>query len=175
MDAATDAELRLARRLKLGVRLVVYPALLVLLVVAWHARQARGEDDASWAPPKPTAIWNGTTDQGRAASVSFIGDKVFASSFDLSAACSNGGTSRFTWAPNAGLYRKRTDGHLVARRLPIRTVSAGYPVVSQGSIDLQRGVGELHGLVSVHWEWFDHGVRAGSCDATDVAVTLRGG
>ena len=55
MEAATDDELRLARRLKLGVRLVVYPTLLVLIAVAWHARQARGAEH----PGPPVHHWEG--------------------------------------------------------------------------------------------------------------------
>jgi hypothetical protein len=78
MEAATDAELRLARRLKLGVRLVVYPLLLVLIGVAWHARQARGAQDdtqpaAAAAPKVANRHWTGRTQPGARVPVSALG------------------------------------------------------------------------------------------------------
>jgi hypothetical protein len=45
MDAADDRDLVLARRLKLGVRLVVYPLLLGLVALVWHVRHADGAQE----------------------------------------------------------------------------------------------------------------------------------
>ena len=45
MDSVDERDLRLARRIKFGVHLVIYPMLLGLLAVAWHARAATGETD----------------------------------------------------------------------------------------------------------------------------------
>ncbi|HEY6760200.1 MAG TPA: hypothetical protein VI318_11955 [Baekduia sp.] len=93
MEAATEDELRLARRLKLGVRLVVYPTLLGLIVLALHARHVQGVARAGTAP----VVWRGVgRDAVQAEAVTSAGRLVLFAA-PLVERCNDGATFTMRW------------------------------------------------------------------------------
>src|SRR4051812_23300933 len=110
MEDVDERDLRLARRLKLGVRLVIYPLLLGLVVIAWH-RRAGGGADARPTPPlarptPPLRSWSGTSPNlagpawAQTEGIALIGFRA-----DLVERCPGGATFIYRWT--GGPIRQR--------------------------------------------------------------------
>lgn len=87
-DAQLERDLLLARRLKLAVRLVVYPLLLGLVALAFHVRHARAQEDDPHAPP--TTAWSGRTNQGYPATATFQDGRLISFTSRLMLDCADG-------------------------------------------------------------------------------------
>jgi hypothetical protein len=152
MDGADDAQqlerdLALARRLKVAVRLVVYPLLIGALVLALHIRhaQARANDDPPGAP------WHGTGEGVLTADLVVKDDgRVTWARFELPLRCDDGTTTPFTWTPS-DLHQDH--GVLTARRhhWPTQGLAPG----DSGSFDaavelpLAKGARSATGTISM--------------------------
>jgi hypothetical protein len=101
MDDALDRRAeRLARRVRIGVRLVFYPTALVLITVAWqhfHGKPARGQSTE-------LVRWAGTTSQGRQINaITNAGRLVFVDA-QLVERCSDNSLLTFHWTPSEGRF-----------------------------------------------------------------------
>ncbi|HEY6760199.1 MAG TPA: hypothetical protein VI318_11950 [Baekduia sp.] len=173
MEAATEDELRLARRLKLGVRLVVYPVLLGLIVLALHARAARSAgEDGGPALPKP---WVGKTAQRGRATVTVDGGLVVASYLDVRMRCDDGSAELFTWTPVRELFVQRGDRVTAHRPPTARSGGKGWRGMLEGWLDLTLGRGVATGTVrlAIHWT-HSSGTRL-TCRSGPVPFSARRG
>jgi hypothetical protein len=92
-----DADRQLARSIRNRVRLVLYPTLLILLAVAWHARSSANADDS--------VKWLGFTGQGKQMTAVTSRDGLLLS-FDahVSQQCSDGSTTDLHWSPGRHVF-----------------------------------------------------------------------
>jgi hypothetical protein len=93
MEAATEDELRLARRLKLGVRLVVYPVLLGLIVLALHARHVQSVARAGAA----YVSWRGVGGDAVQAQAQTSAKRLVYFAAPLVERCDDGATFTMDW------------------------------------------------------------------------------
>src|SRR4051794_12893826 len=106
MDDALDRRAeRLARRVRIGVRLVFYPAALALVVVAWqhyHGNAASGHTT-------DIAGWQGTTSEGERV-LATTGDArlVYLDTY-IRERCSDGSQFSFHWMPGEARFVQRGD------------------------------------------------------------------
>jgi hypothetical protein len=171
MDDADARDLLLARRLKLGIRLVVYPLLLGLLAVAWHARSARGDGEQGGS------AWSGTTAQGLSVRAAIDGKWLESLTLPVTLRCDQGSTYRFTWTPSQDVLRQQ--GHAVTAHRPptTRPGAAGRSGTYEARLRMVTG-DHPHGTASLveTWTWTDQprGSRT-VCRSGPVAFTLRHG
>jgi hypothetical protein len=90
-DAELERDLLLARRLKLGVRLVIYPLLLGALVLALHIRHAEAQGGG---PATPLVTWVGMTAQRYQVSATTQGDRLTSVNANILVECEDGRTFR---------------------------------------------------------------------------------
>ncbi len=104
MDDALDRRAeRLARRVRLAVRLVFYPAALVLIVAAWQHYHG----DTVHGHTTKIAGWGGVTSQGEQI-VGTTGDaRLVYLDTRLRERCSDGSLFTFHWMPGEGRFVQR--------------------------------------------------------------------
>jgi hypothetical protein len=90
-DAQLERDLLLARRLKLGVRLLIYPLLLGALVLALHIRHAQAQGGGS---ATPLVTWVGTTAQRYQVSATTQGAQLTSVNANILVECEDGRTFR---------------------------------------------------------------------------------
>jgi hypothetical protein len=177
-DAQLARDLLLARRLKLAVRLVVYPLLIGALVLALHIRHAQASgDDGDPAPvlgtsPAPV-VWNGTAG-GFAFTAWTSGGRVVGFNGVLPMACRDGGT--FDLREHVIERDLRFTG-----RVATYEVTSSHGVADDGGatvLDERFSAQQVGGVVagtwqgSVLWTRADTG-RVVRCDAAPIHLTLE--
>jgi hypothetical protein len=168
MAASTEDDLRLARRLKLGVRLVVYPMLLVLLAVAWHVRTSRGADS-------PGAPFRGSSSQGEEVTATIDGGRLTSLGVPLQLRCDDGQADRFTWTPSPDTYQQHGDT-VTAHRLPTTHVDGERSYTYEARLQMVLG-DHPHGTVWLTntWTWTATGIDGPRmvCQSGPVTISLQ--
>jgi hypothetical protein len=130
MGEADDQDARIERRLRLGIRLVLYPLCLVLIALAWTHHQ-RGSATQSQAQPHETgATWVfGTTEQGQRVDATIV-DGVFSYfATRVVTHCLDGTTWTLRLTMSDGEF-KQTGEVIAGQQGPILTTSdQGEPVL----------------------------------------------
>jgi hypothetical protein len=151
---------RLARRVRIGVRLVFYPAALVLIVIAWqhyhgHDASARGTHIVGWA---------GTTSQGRPIRAITGDGRLVYLGAPLVERCSDNSLVTFDWEP--GEPRFVQHGVVVEGRT-VGTTHVGARVDYDNRLSLRLG-DEPYGTLSGQ-SLYSNGVR---CDSGPITFRL---
>jgi hypothetical protein len=167
-DAQLARDLLLARRLKLAVRLVIYPLLLGALVLALHIRHAQADDDAPKGPQRVLRV--------------FSGDRAFAQTEDdqlvwlqlpVRLTCDNG--KSFTWRLSFGRSDIQQTGDRARALIPAEEGHAddGAPV-SYGAVtaSVAVGVAQLNARVSTSLRWTYRPGTVTTCSSVSVLQTL---
>jgi hypothetical protein len=168
MDVPDERDVLLARRIKLGVRLVLYPLLLGLLAVALHARLAAADADDG-GPPAPVA-WHGA---GADAWAQTVGGRLTAFTATVVERCADGARFRMRWSADGRLLTQ-TGSAASARQTTAHGIADDGGAMTYG-MDLDATIGEdviratLAGTVL--WRRAADG-RLVRCDAGPVRRTL---
>jgi hypothetical protein len=169
-DDADARDLLLARRLKLGVRLVIYPLLLGLLAVAWHARSAHGEDGRT---PVRAHGWQGTAPGlvGPAKAVTSEG-RLRSLTGTIVLPCGDGSTFTLAWAFRRSLVQNGT-AVVADREVPDDRAEDGGAMSTVTHLEASVGDTAIRASLSttVIWTRADSG-RVVRCEGAPLAFTL---
>jgi hypothetical protein len=124
MDDALDRRAeRLARRVRIGVRLVFYPTALALIVFAWqhyHGNTASGHTT-------DIVGWSGGTSQGQKISAITGDARLVYLDAPIVERCTNGGLVTFHWTPGEGRFVQH-GATVVGRSTALAKDASGVPV-----------------------------------------------
>jgi hypothetical protein len=164
-DAFDRRAERLARRVRLGIRLVFYPAALVLIVVAWqhyHGNSASGHTTK-------IAGWSGVTSQGERISA-ITGDArlVYLDTY-LAERCADGSSVTFHWMPGEGRFVQH-GATVQGRTLAVSRDQSGARVQYDNRLAVRLD-GDRRGTVRAMLRYLD---RPGGrwCDSGPVTFSL---
>lgn len=135
MDNALDRRAeRLARRVRIGIRLVFYPAALALIVFAWqhyHGNTASGHTT-------DIVGWSGVTSQGERIT-GITGDaRLVLLDAHVRERCSNGALVTFHWMPGEGRFVQR-GATVRGRSAAVAHAPSGQPVEYDNRLWAQLG------------------------------------
>jgi hypothetical protein len=159
------ADHRLARRVRIGVRVALYSGLLALIVIALHARN-------SGAQTKTGGLWQGSTSQGRAITAIISADGVLTHlDTHVIEECSDGSTFDMRWHPFQ--HRFAQDGRKVhGRQAWSSETYAGDPDEGEASLD-GRIDGHPQGTIQVTDTVTPPGHIPVRCESGPVTFTLK--
>jgi hypothetical protein len=120
--AADEHDVRIERRLRLGIRLVFYPLCLGLIALTWSHHRRGSATQALAQPQQRDASWVGATEQGEMVQAGTV-DGVF-SYFQTRVVthCLDGTTWTLRLIMSGGEFR-RTGGVMAGRQGPSMTIS----------------------------------------------------
>jgi hypothetical protein len=166
MDDALDRRAeRLARRVRIGVRLVFYPTALVLIVFAWqhyHGNAASGHTTK-------IAGWSGVTSQGERVSA-ITGDErlVYLETY-LVERCADGSFTTFHWMPGEGRFVQRGT-EVEGRSLAFGRAASGERTQYDNRLSVRLD-GERRGTIRALTRYLDR-PGEGWCDSGPVTFAL---
>jgi hypothetical protein len=148
MDDALDArDVRLERRLRIGLRLVLYPLALGLIALAWQYSHS----DPPVADAKPVVQWSGVTSQGRSILGTSSGGRLRSLDTTLVQGCSNHSAFTVRWYPGPQRFQQHGEvvrGHQAG---PGSTASGG-PIRFDGWVRARMGTDPQGTIVTlVRW------------------------
>lgn len=168
MTEDLERDLLLARRLKLGVRLVICPLLVGGVLIAWHVRHAQARSDA---PVRAQGVVR-----------SFTGSHAFAQTEDNQLRwlqteaveqCDNGNTFTYRLRFPPGTIRQRSN-LAIAVVQPLHGVDDGGASVDYGRTiaTVRVGIGQLDVHLAGSLVWMPTTGGATRCTASFVTQTL---
>jgi hypothetical protein len=170
MDGALDPrDVRLERRLRIGLRLVLYPLALGLIALVW---QYSHRD-----PPEPAAIqvvhvvhWAGVTDQGQTIRGTSSAGRFRSLGTAVLQDCSNQSPLTFRWF--SGPQHFQQSGRAVrGRQAGTGRLDSGGPIKFDVRVRAQMG-SDVHGTLNATTRWKTrHGAVV--CDSGPVTFKLR--
>jgi hypothetical protein len=165
MDDVDERDLLLARRLKLAVRLVIYPLLLGLVALAWHTRRGRA-DEASAFPAirtvRPVATSAPRTTltaraQGGRLTLRLGGRTPMAAKAVMPMRCADGTTFTFRWRADEFFWRGAPPVFTSESVGRAGTASDGHRFVYDAHLRLRGGPPSTARLDGVVRWWRDRG------------------
>jgi hypothetical protein len=155
-----------SRRLRIGVRLVLYPMLLGLIVVAWQ--EYHGTPSA--AEPKPYVRWGGETSQGRPIQASTDEGRIRIFVVDVPEHCQGGGVLTFKW-PAGPSALTQTGDTITGRSAGVSRDNSGRRVEFDNKLRAQWS-DSPSGTLRLSATWArEHGPVA--CNSGPVTFTLH--
>jgi hypothetical protein len=145
MDAAVDhGQAHVDRRLRLAVRLVIYPLALGLIVLAWH--RYHGE-----STPTKVVSWTGVTARGQVIQALTAKGRLVYFEFKVGEGCTNGSVFTYWWRRGKSAYVQNGQ-HVWGSDSGPGEANNGYPVVYDDQMSARIG-DRLSGTISASVSW----------------------
>jgi hypothetical protein len=159
------ADHRLARRVRIGARFVLYPTLLALIAIAWHARSSGAETHTG-------GMWKGFTSQDQEISALISADGVLTHlDTHLIEECSDGSPFDLRWFPYQNRFVQHGEEVRGHSAFPINV----YPgQTDQGAASLDGRIGgHPHGTIRSSNTLTRPGHIPLQCESGPVTFTLK--